>query len=272
MELKPKEKIMNSIYTIICCICFLFNIINDDSTFFVMTATTESPKINLKPSIHFNDLELKLLCEPRELRREFLKKFRSKWTKCLGLGRIYFPTGKTIGNGNGGNRRRRRTPLLDENTWKRLRLYLTTSDDTMNVYCRLASNWKPCSYHLKQIHCLQSNYDAIQMAKNPKYSPLYHNINRQRTQSTQQKLNSKRHLIAAAEREDNIENMSELYQIRCENIRMSAHYMNGGGGGGGRGESTLFNRYNQYLFQDYHYPEDNDDDYDDHLDYQRQEL
>ncbi|OTF75080.1 hypothetical protein BLA29_008076 [Euroglyphus maynei] len=248
---------------IVCCILSITTII------IVSSATTESSKINLKPSIHFNDLELKLLCEPRQLRREFSKKHRSKWTKCLGLGRIYFPFGR--GGGAGKSRRGHRTSSLDENTWKRLRLYLTTSDDTMNVYCRLASNWKPCSYHLRKIHCLQSNYDAIQMAKNPKYSPLYHNVNRQRTQSTQQKLNSKRHLIAAAEREDNIENMAQLYQIRCENIRISAHYMNGGGGGGG--ESTLFNRYNQHLFQDYHYPQDDVDDEDYDLDdYQRQEL
>ncbi|KAH9425387.1 hypothetical protein DERP_005994 [Dermatophagoides pteronyssinus] len=255
----------------------IFCIINDNLGF-VWMATTESPKINLKPSIHFNDLELKLLCEPRELRKQFSKKLRTKWTKCLGLGRIYFPYGKNIAKSHSGGRRRGRyhRTSLDENTWKRLRLYLTTSDDTMNVYCRLSSNWKPCSYHLRQIHCLQSNYDSIQMAKNPKYSPLYHNINRQRTQSLQQKLNSKKHLINQAEREDNIENMFELYKIRCENIRMSAHYMNGGGGGGGcRGESTLFNRYNQHLFQDYHYPQDDDEDdydYDDDRDYKRQEL
>lgn len=204
------------------------------------------PKVkldSLKPSIHFDDLELKSLCDNEELRSQFPQKLRSKWIKCLGLGKIYFPFSN--------NEHQKRS--LDENTWKRLRLFLTTSDESLNVFCRLANNWKACSYHLRSIYCLQSNHDSIQLAKNPKYSPLHH-----KSREMAAKVNLKRHLIAT-EREDNIENMSKLYQIRCEHVLMSAHYMNDGAGGGGDSSGWL-NRYNEHLFHDYHIDEDEEDE------------
>src|SRR5699024_1763126 len=46
---------------------------------------------NLKPSIFFEELQLRHLCEEEDWIAQFLP-IRSKWTKCLGFKKIFLPT------------------------------------------------------------------------------------------------------------------------------------------------------------------------------------
>ncbi|KAF7496388.1 hypothetical protein SSS_06149 [Sarcoptes scabiei] len=163
---------------------------------------------SIRPSIYFEDLDLKCLCDLDELAILFNRKLRSKWSKCLGLERIYMPSRST------NNERSQRISNLSPKILKRLKFFLTTTDESLNVYCRLSNSWKACTYHLKEIDCFQTNIDLIRLAKDPKFSPL-HNIRSIRNNQ----IDSRRYSIIS-ERIDDISNMAELYQIRCEKIRL----------------------------------------------------
>ena len=78
-------------------------------------------KQHTKPSILFEELQLKSLCETEQLIKQF-QPIRTRWTKCLGFRKIFLPTEQAY---------------LKRSTIKVLNHFLDVSDQSLNPYCRL---------------------------------------------------------------------------------------------------------------------------------------
>ena len=79
-------------------------------------------KADLKPLLHFDQLQLGVICEEQEWLEQF-EKVRSDWTNCMGFRWIYLPN-----------------EPIPEAMQDLLKRFLITGDETMNVYCRCVMN------------------------------------------------------------------------------------------------------------------------------------
>lgn len=77
-----------------------------------------------------------------------------------------------------------------------------------------------------------SDFDVIQRAKNPKYTPLRRKRISMGPYSTPLMITSR-----YSKDEDDIEHQSELFTIHCDAIRLSMQYKQSANGGGGGTES-----------------------------------
>lgn len=95
--------------------------------FFCQTlSATKDKKVNvkkpeyLKPSIYFEELQLRPLCEQDEWIEQF-RPIRSRWTKCLGFQKIFLPTDRNN---------------LKRSTIKLLEKFANVADEQLNPFCR----------------------------------------------------------------------------------------------------------------------------------------
>lgn len=75
---------------------------------------------HLKPSIYFEELQLRPLCEQDEWIEQF-RPIRSRWTKCLGFQKIFLPTDRNN---------------LKRSTIKLLEKFANVADEQLNPFCR----------------------------------------------------------------------------------------------------------------------------------------
>lgn len=83
----------------------------------------------------------------------------------------------------------------------------------------LSRNWRVCSHYIKKVPCLIADYDVIQRAKNPKYTPL------ERTRKSSGPYGYTPTVPSRYSKDDDdLDHQQELFNIQCEAVRLSAHY------------------------------------------------
>lgn len=83
-------------------------------------ATKTNKPEYLKPSIYFEELQLRPLCEQEEWIEQF-RPIRSRWTKCLGFQKIFLPTERY---------------RLKKSTNKLIEKFINVADEQLNPFCR----------------------------------------------------------------------------------------------------------------------------------------
>ncbi|XP_017482832.1 PREDICTED: unconventional myosin-Id-like [Rhagoletis zephyria] len=97
--------------------------------------------------------------------------------------------------------------------------FINVADEQLNPFCRLSRNWRVCSHYIKKVPCLIADYDVIQRAKNPKYTPL------ERTRKTSGPYGYTPTVPSRYSKDDDdLDHQQELFNIQCEAVRLSAHY------------------------------------------------